>query len=64
VAVAVALALQVPVAPAPSSERSSTRFFQDHAQWATEHPMADVTLASYLSSPLPYDTPEEQPPWR
>jgi hypothetical protein len=59
-AAAIGLLLQVPVSPTPAADRaSSATYFQSHAELTLTHPMTDVTLASYLSSPLPYDSLEE-----
>jgi anti-sigma factor RsiW len=50
----------VPLSPPPGShEAGAVWHFRHHAQLASAHPLSDVTLASYLSSPLPYDTLEE-----
>ncbi|MDR7435246.1 MAG: zf-HC2 domain-containing protein [Armatimonadota bacterium] len=62
-AVAVAVAAFVallPLSPPPGAhELGAIWHFRHHAQLASIHPLSDVTLASYLSSPLPYDTLEE-----
>lgn len=55
---AATLALQAPLLPGPHPDRqASVWFFQQHARLASYHPMADVTLTSYLSSAFPYAVP-------
>lgn len=58
----VALALQLRILPTQQDPYGGAWYFQTHAQLAATHPMADVTLTSYLSSVLPYEpfqvTPE------
>ncbi len=52
---AAVLLLQVRLLPAPHPDRAAgIWYFQQHAEFAVTHPMADVTLAAYLSSALPY----------
>jgi anti-sigma factor RsiW len=70
IAVAVAmggavLALLWPLAPAPSADHGTgTWYFRRHAEVALTHAMTDVSLSSYLSTPLPYRALEESPEWR
>lgn len=54
-----ALALQVRVLPPQMSEEAQTWFYRSHAQLSATHPMADVSLTSYLSTPLPYQPIDE-----
>jgi len=59
-AAAVALLLQLPFFPSPGTDRrSGAAYFREHAELTLTHPMVDVTLASYLSSPLPYGPIDE-----
>lgn len=62
-AVALAVAAFVallPFSPPPGAHEAGAAWhFRHHAQLTSAHPLSDVTLASYLSSPLPYDTLEE-----
>lgn len=59
-AAALALALQLPLLPRPHPDQSaSVWYFQRHAEFSSTHPMADTTLASYLSTVLPYELFEE-----
>ncbi len=53
------LALQVRVLPPQMSTEAQTWFYRSHAQLSTNHPMADVSLTSYLSTPLPYQPIDE-----
>lgn len=55
------LQLRVPTAPPQSTRVSPLWYFQQQAEFAAAHPMADVTLTSYLSSALPYETFPEWP---
>jgi len=55
------LALQVRLLPAQMGAQARTWFFRSHAQISAAHPMADVSLASYLSTSLPYAPPEDVP---
>lgn len=55
------LQLRVPTAPPQSTRVSPLWYFQQQAEFAAAHPMADVTLTSYLSSTLPYETFPEWP---
>ncbi len=59
--IALLLQLRVPTAPAQSNRVSPLWYFQQQAEFAAAHPMADVTLTSYLSSALPYETFPEWP---
>jgi anti-sigma factor RsiW len=54
------LQLRVPTAPR-TSRVSPLWYFQQQAVFAGAHPMADVTLTSYLSSVLPYEIFPEWP---
>ncbi|MDR7523146.1 MAG: zf-HC2 domain-containing protein [Armatimonadota bacterium] len=59
------LALLWPVTPVPSAEHGTgTWYFRQHAEMALIHPVEDVSLASYLSTPLPYRAVEESLEWR
>jgi len=61
-AVGLALLLQVRLLPTSHSDRATgTWYFQQQAVFAAAHPMADVALASYLSSVLPYEVRREWP---
>jgi anti-sigma factor RsiW len=56
------LLLQLRLPAAPLGNRvSALWYFQQHAAFAAVHPMADVTLTSYLSSVLPYEIFPEWP---
>jgi hypothetical protein len=55
----IGLVLQLPVWPAPTAHHTGAKYFREHAQWTLTHPMTDVTLATYLSSPLPYEHVED-----
>lgn len=55
------LQLRVPTAPPQNSRISPLWYFQQQAEFAAAHPMADVTLTSYLSSALPYEIFPEWP---
>jgi hypothetical protein len=59
--IALLLQLRVPTAPRQSNRVSPLWYFQQQAEFAAVHPMADVTLTSYLSSALPYETFPEWP---
>jgi anti-sigma factor RsiW len=59
--IALLLQLRVPTAPPQSSRVSPLWYFQQQAELAAAHPMADVTLTSYLSSALPYESFPEWP---
>ncbi len=59
--IALLLQLRVPTAPPQSTRVSPSWYFQQQAEFATAHPMADVTLTSYLSSALPYEFFPEWP---
>jgi len=59
--IALLLQLRVPTAPRQSNRVSALWYFQQQAEFAAVHPMADVTLTSYLSSALPYETFPEWP---
>lgn len=59
-AVGLLLLLQLRLPPAPRRV-SPAWYFQQHAVFTTAHPMADVTLTSYLSSVLPYEIFPEWP---
>ena len=59
--IALLLQLRVPTAPPQSNRVSPLWYFQQHAEFAAAHPMADVTLTSYLSSALPYESFPEWP---
>jgi len=59
--IALLLQLRVPTAPSQSNRVSPLWYFQQQAEFAAVHPMADVTLTSYLSSALPYETFPEWP---
>lgn len=52
------LLLQVRLLPPQMSPQARNWFFQTHARLSAIHPMADVSLASYLSTPLPYASDE------
>lgn len=55
-AAAVALLLQIRLLPSPHPDRAAgIGYFQQHAEFAVLHPMADLALASYLGSTLPYE---------
>ena len=56
VGIALVLQLRVPTAPPQGTRVSPLWYFQQQAEFAAAHPMADVTLTSYLSSALPYET--------
>ncbi len=59
-AAAIAILLQLPLFPSPGTDRrSGAAYFRQHAELTLTHPMVDVTLASYLSSPLPYSPIDE-----
>jgi len=58
----IALLLQLRLPAAPLGNRvSALWYFQQQAAFAAVHPMADVTLTSYLSSVLPYEIFPEWP---
>lgn len=59
--IALLLQLRVPTAPPQNNRVSPLWYFQQQAEFAAAHPMADVTLTSYLSSALPYETFPEWP---
>lgn len=59
--IALLLQLRVPTAPPQNNRVSPLWYFQQQAEFAAVHPMADVTLTSYLSSALPYETFPEWP---
>ena len=61
VGLALLLQLRVPTAPPQSNRVSPLWYFQQQAEFAAAHPMADVTLTSYLSSALPYEIFPEWP---
>jgi anti-sigma factor RsiW len=55
--IAVVLHLPVPDLVAPRGGGAAAQWhLQRHAEAALEHPLADVTLATYLSGDLPYTT--------
>ncbi|HVH31188.1 MAG TPA: hypothetical protein VNA31_05935, partial [bacterium] len=59
--IALLLQLRDPTAPPQNNRVSPLWYFQQQAEFAAVHPMADVTLTSYLSSALPYETFPEWP---
>ncbi|MDQ7859359.1 MAG: zf-HC2 domain-containing protein [Armatimonadota bacterium] len=46
--------LFLPLAPRPSAAHNGTRYFRQHAEMTQTLPIPDVSLPSYLSTPLPY----------
>lgn len=54
-----ALALQVRLLPPQMGEETQRWFYRSHAQLSATHPMADMSLTSYLSTPLPYPPIDE-----
>ncbi len=58
---AAALLLQIPVMPPLHDPGTSVWYFQQHAQLSSIHPMADMTLSSYLGSALPYASAPQPP---
>jgi hypothetical protein len=63
-AAAAAVILLWPLAPGPSAAHNGTRYFRRHAEMTQTLPIPDVSLASYLSTPLPYRLSEEAIEWR
>lgn len=60
-AVAATLILQLRLLPPTQDPGTGAWYFQRHAELSSTHPMADVTMASYLSSALPYAFPPQAP---
>lgn len=55
-----AVALNLPFVRGLETSQNGAHF-QQHAEAAMRHPLADITLAGYLSSALPYFALEEPP---
>lgn len=64
-AAALVVALQLPLAPTgPADLGDDAVYYQTHARFAVSHPIANITLATYLSTALPYQPPGATAPER